>query len=65
MSPYSNDAVVLAPLGFTLPLSVAPLVEIDVAAVVVTVGAEHADVVNVRSLPLVVPVPFVATARKW
>ena len=38
VEPYSNHAVVAAPLGFTVPLSVADEVVIFVAAFVVTAG---------------------------
>jgi hypothetical protein len=36
--PHSNHASVARPFGFTLPLSVAPVVPTPVAASVVTVG---------------------------
>ena len=47
----------LALFAFTVPLSVAPVVVIELAAAVVTEGAA-ALVVNVRSVPLVVPPAF-------
>ena len=62
--PYSNWYVVARPPdGVTDPLSVAEVVETHLAAPVVTVGAA-ASVVNVRSPPVVVPTPFVATSWK-
>ena len=61
--PYSNDAVVEAVFGFTVPFNVALVVVILLAAPVVTVGG-HAVVANVASDPFVVPPTFVATTRK-
>ena len=60
--PYSKDAVVEAPFGFTVPFNVAPVRLMLLAAPVVTVG-EH-EVANVASNPFNVPPTFVATARK-
>ena len=37
--PHSNQALVARPFGFTLPFNLAPVVVIEVAALVVTVGA--------------------------
>ena len=45
--PYSKVTTVEAPLAFTVPLSVAPELDTDVAAPVVTVGGDAR-----------VPVPF-------
>jgi hypothetical protein len=61
--PYSNNAVVEAPRGFTVPLNVAPVRLMPIAPPVVTVGGQ-AVVANVASRPFVVPPTFVATARK-
>ena len=63
VAPYSNDAVVLAPFGFTVPFNVAPVRVMLLATPVVTVGG-HAVVANVASDPFVVPPTFVATTRK-
>jgi hypothetical protein len=61
--PYSNDAVVEAPFGFTVPFNVAPVKLMPLATPVVTAGGQ-AVVANVASEPLVVPPTFVATTRK-
>jgi hypothetical protein len=61
--PYSNDAVVEAAFGFTVPFNVAPVKVMPLAVPVVTVGG-HKVVVNVASRPFVVPPAFVATTRK-
>jgi hypothetical protein len=61
--PYSKMDVVLAPFGFTVPFNVAPVEAMLLAAPVVTVGG-HEVVANVPSDPFVVPLTFVATARK-
>jgi hypothetical protein len=63
VGPYSNNAVVLALLGFTIPFSVAPVAEMLPATPVVTVGG-HAVVAKTASRPFVVPPMFVATTRK-
>ena len=57
-----NCAVVARPLGLMVALSVAELVTTEVAATVVTVGAE--GVVNVCTGPKVVPTALVAPAQK-
>jgi hypothetical protein len=49
--PYSNVTVAEPLLGFTEPLSVAPVCVMFVADPVVAIGARHADVVNARSDP--------------
>ena len=57
--------VVVAPLAFTEPLSVAPEVLTLVAALVTTVGAlEDVLVENERTAPYVVPELLVAAAWK-
>jgi hypothetical protein len=61
--PYSNNATVLAPFGFTVPPNVAPVGVMLLATPVVTVGG-HAVVANVASGPFVVPPTFVAVTRK-
>ncbi len=61
--PHWNHAVVELPLGFTVPLSVAPVVLIPVAEVVVTAGGA-AGVLKVASEPLNVAAQFCATIRK-
>ena len=61
--PYSNDAVVLAPFGFTVPFNVAPVKLMLLPSPVATVGGQ-AVVANVASKPFVVPPTFVATTRK-
>ena len=60
--PHSNQAVVAVPFGFTEPFSVPPLLEIALAAVVVTVGTT-APVVKLRIASFVVPPLFWAAAR--
>jgi len=63
--PYWKYTVVVSPCGSTDPLSVAVLVAIFVAAFVITTGRPVAlSVVNVLSLPYLVPALFVATIRK-
>ncbi len=52
------------PFGFAVPFSVAENGAMGLAAPVATLGTGHAPVVNVASLPLVVPLTFVAKARK-
>jgi hypothetical protein len=52
---------VLAPFGLTVPFSCAPDAVTFVAAVVTAVG--DSTVVNVISLPWLVPALFVATTR--
>ena len=66
MSPYWNVTAVDAPLLLTVPLSVAPVVVTPVAAAVVAVGgvAGQAAVVNVKSVPFVVPAVLAPTTRK-
>jgi hypothetical protein len=61
--PYSNNAVVEAARGFTVPFNVAPVRLMPLATPVVTVGAQ-AVVMNVALAPFVVPPTFVATTRK-
>jgi hypothetical protein len=61
--PYSNDAVVDALFGFTVPFNVAPVRLMPVGAPAATVGAQ-AVVMNVALAPFVVPPTFVATTRK-
>jgi len=61
--PYSKWYVVEAPLGFTLPFTVAVVATTGSAACVATVGFR--SVVNVWSEPVVVPAALVATRRKW
>ena len=57
--------MVARPFGLTEPFKVAPVSVIAVAAEVVTVGGFWgAEVVKVRSAPLVVPALLVATSRK-
>ena len=60
--PHSNHAVVDAPLGFTVPFSVAPLEDTDVAAVVVAVG-RTAAVVKLKMPSRCVPALFCPTIR--
>ena len=62
--PYSNVVVVDAPLALTVPLSVAPVVVIALAAAVVALGAPagHALVVNVSDA-LSTAVPLSAWTR--
>ena len=59
--PYSNHQVVARPRGSVVPVSVAVVVPTLCAAPVRTAGAS--DVEKERSLPAVVPEPFVATSR--
>ena len=61
--PYSNDAVVEALFGFTVPFNVAPVRVMLLAVPVATVGGQ-AVVANAASRPFVVPPMFVATTRK-
>ena len=61
--PYSNNAVVEAPFGFTVPFNVAPVRLMLLATPVVTRGT-HELLVNAASGPYVVPPEFVATTRK-
>ncbi len=61
--PYSNNAVVEAPRGFTVPLKVAPVGVMPTANPVDTVGGQDV-VANVASRPFVVPPTFDATTRK-
>ena len=65
--PHWKYAVVEAPLGFTVPFNVAPVVVMAVALAVVTVGGVtgHADVRSVMSDPYLVPPVLLPTARKW
>jgi hypothetical protein len=60
--PYSKVTVVAVVFAFTIPLRVAVVGRMFVAAVVVTVDSTgmKASVVNVRSLPQVVPAVLVA-----
>ena len=60
--PHSNHAVVDEPFGFSVAFSVAALVVIDVAAVVVTVG-RIAPVVKLRIPSRCVPTLFCAATR--
>ena len=63
--PYSSlHSLTSPPLGFTLAPSVAEVCVIDDAAPVVTVGG-LGSVLNVCSLPLLVPPALVAVMRKW
>jgi hypothetical protein len=62
--PYSKKAVVLLPLGLTVPFSVAVAHVTPETDSVVTLAGQ-ADVVKVRFEPRLVPLAFVATARKW
>ena len=63
--PHSNHAVVANPFGFVLPFNVAPVVVIEVAAFVVTVGATAAAVVVKLAIdPFAVPVALEAATRK-
>jgi hypothetical protein len=64
VAPYSKEAVVLVPLGLTVPFSVAAACVAPEAAAVVTL-ARQADVVKIVFEPKLVPLAFVATARKW
>ncbi len=61
--PHSNQAVVDAPLGLTLPVNVDALEVTEVAAVVVTVG-RVAGVVKLKIPSFCVPAPFCAATRK-
>jgi hypothetical protein len=62
--PYSKNACVAVPFGLTVPLTVALVVVMPVAALVVAEGATaSACVVKLRMLPRVVPALFVATTR--
>ena len=64
--PYSKCTAVLNPCGSTEPLSVAEKLAMKLAELVITTGGPVAlSVVNVLSLPRVVPPVFVATIRKW
>ena len=60
--PHSNHAVVNAPFGFTLPLSVAELDVTELAALVATVG-RFALVVKLRIPSFCVPPLFCAPMR--
>jgi hypothetical protein len=55
--PHSNHAFAESPFGFTLPLIVAPVAEIEEAAAVITVGAPPAWV-TVKVWPAIVIVPL-------
>ncbi|MBK8323905.1 MAG: hypothetical protein IPL06_14495 [Betaproteobacteria bacterium] len=59
--------VVAAPLSFTLPLRVAPVEVMALAALVVAVGATGAaaGVVKLWLTPRVVPALFVPLTRNW
>ena len=61
--PHSNQALVARPFGFTPPFNVAPVVVIDVAALVVTVG-DGAVVLKLRIDPFDVPAELEAATRK-
>ena len=61
--PYSKWASVATSFGFTVPLRVALLVVIDVAALVATVGG-CASVLKLTISPSDVPAELVATTRK-
>ena len=64
--PYSSlHSLTSPPLGFTLAFEVADVcVTLPTAAPVVTVGG-LGSVLNVWSLPLLVPPALVAEMRKW
>jgi hypothetical protein len=62
--PYSKNAVVEVPFGFTVAFNVAP-VAVRLLATPVVAVAGHAVVAKIASRPFVVPPTFVATARKW
>ena len=59
--PYSKYQVVACPLGVTLPLSLAEVSPIELAAFVTTVGAPLVE--KVWSAPRLVPASLVATRR--
>ena len=61
--PHSNQAVVDRPFGFTLPFNLAPVVVIEVAALVVTVGA-RAVVTKLTIEPFEVPAELDAATRQ-
>jgi hypothetical protein len=62
--PHSNQPVVANSFGRTVPFNVAPVVVMEVAALVVTVGGEFgAAVVRLVISPFCVPDAFVAAAR--
>jgi hypothetical protein len=65
--PHSNQPVAGAPLGFTVPFSVADELLTEVAASVVTIGGftAGAGVAQDKSVPLLVPALFCPTIRKW
>jgi hypothetical protein len=63
--PYSKKAVVSKPLGLMEPFSCAEVVVTAAAARVWTLGAPLPAVVKVVSFPLLVPLLFEATMRKW
>ena len=66
--PYSKVTVVTAPFALTVPFKVAETAVTELAATVVTVGAEagQAAVVKVWSAPLMVPpMPLLPLTRKW
>jgi hypothetical protein len=60
--PYSKKALVLLPLGLTVPFSVAAVCVTPEAASVVTLGGQ-AEVVKVVFEPKLVPPAFAPTAR--
>jgi hypothetical protein len=60
--PYSNQAEVCLPLGFTIALRVAPVVVIELAGFVVTVG--RGSVLMEKIAPFFVPAELVAVTRK-
>jgi hypothetical protein len=63
--PYSNQASVARPLGFTLPLRVAPEEVIELAAKVDTVGGSRIlVVVKLLIVPFDSPSLLLAATRK-
>ena len=60
--PYSKSQLVACPFGVTVPLSLAVVGAIEVAAPVTTAGAPIVE--NVRSAPRLTPASLVATSRK-
>ena len=58
---YWNSVASVEPCGLTVPLSVAPVVDTELAAPVVTMGG--VSVVNESVGPVTVPFGPVATAR--
>jgi hypothetical protein len=61
--PHSNQELVASPFGFTVPLSRAPLLVMEVAAAVVAVG-DCARVLTLTIFPFDSPAELLADTRK-